>query len=75
MPIEIPANLTNKQVKELLNQDLTLSELKTIASQRSVAIRKPTIEGIRQAILKNIERQEGYERLASPIKNSQPDSK
>jgi len=56
------ANLmSNDKIRALLNKDLSKAELKAIAMLRS--IRGSTKEEIKRNILKNLERQEGYERL------------
>src|SRR6185369_6849881 len=62
-PVEIPANLTNEQIRQLLEKDLSVAELKAIAAQRAISVGKANASEIRQSILKNLERQEGYERL------------
>jgi len=62
-PIEIPNNLTNEQIRSLLQKDLSKGELKAIATQRSISVGKLNNEGIKRDILRNIDRQEGYERL------------
>jgi len=64
-PVEIPANLTNEQIRGLLENDLSKAELKAIATQRAISVGKSNAEEIRRNILKNLERQEGYGRLAS----------
>lgn len=64
-PVEIPANLTNQQIRALLEKNLSKSELKAIAAQRSISVGKSTTEQVKRDILKNLERQEGYGRLAS----------
>jgi hypothetical protein len=61
--INIADNLTNKQIRELLEKDLSKAELKAIAEQRSIAVGKSTNNEIKRRILKNLERQEGYELL------------
>ena len=53
----------NDKIRALLNKDLSKAELKAIAAQRSISIGKSTKEEIKRNILKNLERQEGYERL------------
>jgi len=65
-PVEIPNNLTNEQIRGLLEKDLSKAELKAIAAQRAISIGKSNTEEIKRNILKNLERQEGYGRLASP---------
>ncbi len=65
-PLEIPANLTNNEIRELLKRDLSKPELKAIAGQRAISVGKSNNEELRRDILKNLERQEGYGRLASP---------
>jgi hypothetical protein len=62
----IANNLTNGQIRALLEKDLSRAELKTIAAQRSISVGKYTIEEIKRRILKNLERQEGYELLRGP---------
>jgi hypothetical protein len=57
---EIPENLTNEQIRRLLERDLSKAELKTIALQRSISVGKFTNEEIKRRILRNLERQEGY---------------
>ena len=64
-PIEIPGNLTKEQIRALLEKDLSLAELKAIAAQRAISVSKSNPVQIKENILKNLERQEGYERLAS----------
>ena len=61
--INIAGNLTNKQIRALLENDLSKAELKAIAEQRSIAVGKSTNNEIKRRILKNLERQEGYELL------------
>lgn len=61
---EIPANLTNEQIRKLLEKDLSKAELKEIATQRCISVGKYTIEEIRRRILRNLERQEGYALLS-----------
>lgn len=63
--IEIGNNLTNEQIRALLQNDLSKAELKAIAAQRAISVGKLTNKEIRQNILRNLERQEGYQRLAS----------
>ena len=64
-PIEIPSNLTNDQIRVLLQKNLSKAELKTIATQRSISVGELSVAGIKHSILKNLERQEGYGRLAN----------
>lgn len=61
--INITNNLTNKQIRALLEKDLSKAELKAIAAQRSISVGKSTNEEIKRHILRNLERQEGYELL------------
>ena len=61
--VSIASNLTNKQIRALLEKDLSRIELKAIAAQRSISVGKSTNEEIKRHILKNLERQEGYGRL------------
>ncbi len=63
--VEVASNLTNDQIRTLLEKDLSKTELKAIAAQRSISIGKSTSEEIKRDILKNLERQEGYGRLAT----------
>lgn len=65
-PIEIPPNLSNGQIRELLDRDLSRSELKMLAAQRGISIGKNSVEEVRRELLRAIDRQDGYERLASP---------
>ncbi len=60
---QIPPNLTNQQIRELLQRDLSKSELEEIAKQRSISLGKRSKSHLRSAILDFIERQESYERL------------
>ena len=64
-PVNIPAN-ANDQIRALLAQDLSKRELKAIATQRGISVGKRSAEDVRRDILRALERQEGYERLASP---------
>jgi hypothetical protein len=64
-PIEIPSNLSNAQVRALLQEDLSNAELKSIAAQRSISVAESSNAEIRRSILKNLDRQEGYERLGA----------
>lgn len=64
MVTEIPANLTNEQIRRLLEKDLSKVELKAIAQQRSISVGKYTNEEIKRRIFRNLERQEGYTRLS-----------
>jgi hypothetical protein len=66
IPIEILPNLTNDQIRELLAKDLAKGELKAVAAQRGISAGKRSDEEVRRDILRALERQEGYERLASP---------
>ncbi len=61
---EIPANLTNEQIRRFLEKDLSKAELKVIAQQRCISAGKYTNEEIKRRILRNLERQEGYTRLS-----------
>jgi hypothetical protein len=63
--VEIARNLTNEQIRALLEKDLTKAELKALADQRAISVGKSTNDEIKRNILKNLQRQEGYERLAS----------
>jgi hypothetical protein len=63
--IEIPADLQNDQIRSLLQQDLSKQELKVIAAQRGISLGNAKDEEVRRNILRAIDRQEGYERLAS----------
>ncbi len=63
-PIAVGNNLTNDQIRDLLGKELSISELKAIASQRAISVGKSNADEMRRAILKNLERQEGYGRLA-----------
>ena len=65
VPVEIPANLTNQQIRALLEKDLSKDELRAIAAQRAISVGKSSTEQIRRDILRNLERQEGYGRLAN----------
>lgn len=57
--------LTNDQIRALLKKDLSKTELKAIAAQRSISTGKSTNKEIKRDILRNLERQEGYEQLAA----------
>ncbi len=63
--VEIPDNLTNEEIRALLEKDLSKAELKAIAAQRAISIGKSTNDEIKQDILKNLQRQEDYGRLAA----------
>ena len=65
-PLEIPPGLTNEQIRSMLDQDLSRAELKQLAGQRGISIAKATTDQIKQDILRSLERQEGYQRLARP---------
>jgi len=65
-PVQIPNNLTNEQIRALLEKDLSKAELKAIAAQRAISVGKSNNEEIKRDILKNLKRQEGYGRLATP---------
>jgi hypothetical protein len=65
-PISIPQNLTNDQIREFLRQDLSKNELKALAAQRGISVGKRTDEQVRRDLLRSLERQEGYQRLAMP---------
>jgi len=64
-PVDIPSNLTNEAIRALLQKDLSKAELRAIAIQRSISVGKLRTAEIKRNILKNLERQEGYGRLAS----------
>jgi DNA-binding FrmR family transcriptional regulator len=66
VPVDIPANLKNDEIRRLLGQDLTKLELKALAAQRGITVGKATLEEVKRDILRVLDRQEGYERLASP---------
>lgn len=62
---KISPNLTNEQIRKLLEKDLSKAELKEIAKQRSIFVGKCTTnDEIRIRILRNLERQEGYALLS-----------
>ena len=63
--VHIARNLTNEQIRTLLEKDLSKAELKALAAQRAISVGKSTSDEIKRDILKNLQRQEGYERLAS----------
>jgi len=65
-PIDILPNLSNQQIRELLKQDLSSKELQSIATQRSISAHGANREDIKRAIVDNLNREEGYQRLASP---------
>ena len=60
----IPDNLTNEQIRNLLEKDLSRNELNDIAEQRAISVSGKKISKIRQDILRNLDRQEGYMRLS-----------
>lgn len=64
-PVQIASSLTNEQIRALLEKDLSKAELKAVAAQRAISVGKSTNDEIKRDILKNLQRQEGYERLAS----------
>lgn len=63
--VEIASNLTNEEIRALLEEDLSKAELKAIAAQRAMSVGKSTNAEIKRNILKNLERQEGYGWLAA----------
>lgn len=63
-PLEIPANLSNQQIRERLQREPSLQELRAIAAQRAIPVHKANRHELKHEILENLERQEGYERLA-----------
>jgi hypothetical protein len=65
-PVEVASNLTNEQIRALLEKDLSKDELKAIAAQRAISIGELNREEIKRSILKKLERQESYGRLANP---------
>lgn len=60
---EIPPNLTNQQIRDLLQNDLSKSELEQIARQRGISSGKRSKPELRSAIQHFVERQESYDRL------------
>jgi hypothetical protein len=64
--IDIPANLKNDEIRKLLAQDLSKQELKAIAAQRGISVGKASDEDVKRDIRRALDRQDGYERLASP---------
>ena len=66
IPIEIPSDLKNNQIRELLSRDLSKAELKAIASQRGISVGKKSEKEVKADLLSALERQEGYQRLALP---------
>jgi GTP-sensing pleiotropic transcriptional regulator CodY len=65
VPVEIACDLTNDQIRLLLEQELSRSELESIAGQLAISTTSSNMKAIRRDILKNLERQEGYSRLAA----------
>ena len=63
-PVDIPGNLTNEQIRSLLERDLSKTELRAVARQRGISVGKFNNQEIIRLIVKNLERQEGYERLS-----------
>jgi hypothetical protein len=64
--IDIPANLSIPQIRELLNEELSLGELRAVAAQRSISVHKASRGELKRQILENLSRQEGYQKLAEP---------
>lgn len=62
-PVRIEPNLTNEQIRALLESDLARSELVAIANQRAIRTAKRSKADLRQAIRDFIDRQEGYSHL------------
>lgn len=46
--VEIASNLTNEQIRALLERDLSKAELKSIAAQRAISVGKSTNEEIKK---------------------------
>ena len=65
-PIQIPDGLSNQEIRELLGKDLSSSELQSIAAQLSISVHNANRAEIKRAILDNLTREEGYQRLAVP---------
>ncbi len=65
VPVQIGANLTNEQIRDLLQKDLSRSELAEIAHQRSVSVGKRSRDDLRDAICEFIDRQDSYSNLRS----------
>ena len=66
VPIHIPPNLTNEQIREFLAKDLSKSELKAVAAQRGISPGKRSDEEIRRVILRALERQGGVPATREP---------
>jgi len=58
--MHIPDNLTNSEIRAILERKPTLSDLKAIAKQRSIYLKKG--KTLRESIVENLTRQEGYEK-------------
>lgn len=65
VPVQIEANLTNEQIRHLLQKDLSRSELAAVAHQRSVSVGKRSRDELRDAIREFIDRQDSYSNLRS----------
>lgn len=65
VPVQIEANLTNEQIRHLLQKDLSRSELVAVAHQRSVSVGKRSMDELRDAIREFIDRQDSYSNLRS----------
>jgi hypothetical protein len=63
----LPGNLTNEQIRELLKESLSLGELQAIARQLSISTRHRSIVQLQSSISSCLERCEGYQLLRSPV--------
>ena len=65
LKLEIAKNLTNGQIRVLLEKDLSKAELKEIAEQRAISVSGVRKDDLKRRILRNLKRQEDYEILAN----------
>ncbi len=64
-PVEIKGELTNDEVRSLLSQDLSRSELQAIAKQKGLSTDKRNTAELRDAILGFVDKQDNYSKLRS----------
>jgi hypothetical protein len=61
--VDIERDMTNQQIRDLLQKDLSKADLEQIAKQRSIGTNGLSRAALRSAILEFINRQESYEML------------
>jgi hypothetical protein len=64
-PVDIKAELTNDEIRSLLKQNLSRTELEAIALQKGLSTDKRNTAELRNAILGFVDKQDNYSKLRS----------